>query len=80
MMNSTTVLIEDDKLDETLKERGIQYGDVTQVLDPHKSYMRVTSIDVLLKEKLGDIKEQIEEFARLVEDVYGAPEDEENTA
>jgi hypothetical protein len=83
MMNSTTVLIEDDKLDETLRlftERGIQYGDVTQVLDPHKSYMRVTSIDVLLKEKLGDIKEQIEEFARLVEDVYGAPEDEENTA
>ena len=34
MMNSTTVLIEDDKLDETLRlftERGIQYGDVTQV-------------------------------------------------
>jgi hypothetical protein len=80
MMNSTTVLIEDDKLDETLKERGIQYGDVTQVLDPHKSYMTVNPFGVVLNERIGDIKEQIEEFARLVEDVDGAPEDEENTA
>jgi hypothetical protein len=41
MITSTTVLIEDNKLDEMLRlftVHGIQYGDVTRVLDPHKSY------------------------------------------
>ena len=53
------MLIEDDKLDDTLRlfaEHGIQYGDVTRVLDPHKSYMEAKSIGELPNEKISDIK------------------------